>query len=84
LKQSELELLTRAVRLCGPLPSASDLEASAISKAIAQDKKRAGGHVQWILLEGIGRPRIVDGKEISPRLFTQSLRDGLRTRSRGK
>jgi 3-dehydroquinate synthase len=84
LKQSEVELLTRAVRLCGPLPSASDLDASAISKAIAQDKKRAGGHVQWILLEGIGRPRIVDGKEISPRLFTQSLRDGLRTRSRGK
>jgi 3-dehydroquinate synthase len=84
LKQSEVELLTRAVRLCGPLPKASDLEASAISKAIAQDKKRAGGHVQWVLLEGIGRPRIVDGKEISPRLFTHSLRDGLRTRSRRK
>jgi 3-dehydroquinate synthase len=84
LKQSEVELLTRAVRLCGPLPSASDLEASAISKAIAQDKKRAGGHIQWVLLEGIGRPRIVDGKDISPRLFRQSLRDGLRTRSRRK
>lgn len=84
LKQSELELLVRAVRLCGPLPSASGLEESAINKAIARDKKRAGGHVQWVLLEGIGRPRIVDGKEISPRLLTQSLRDALQTRSRRK
>ncbi|MDQ2936086.1 MAG: 3-dehydroquinate synthase, partial [Acidobacteriota bacterium] len=84
LKQSEVELLTRAVRLCGPLPSASDLEASTISKAIARDKKRAGGHVQWVLLEGIGQPRIVDGKEISPRLLTQSLREVLGTRSQSK
>jgi 3-dehydroquinate synthase len=82
LNQSELELLSRAVGLCGPLPSASDLEESAIIKAIARDKKRAGGHVQWVLLEGIGRPKIVDGKEISPRLLTQSLRDALRTGSR--
>lgn len=84
LKQSELELLTRAVRLCGPLPPASDLEESAIIKAIAYDKKRARGHIQWVLLEGIGRPRIVDGKEISPKLLTQSLRDVMRTRSPSK
>jgi 3-dehydroquinate synthase len=84
LNQSELESLSRAVRLCGPLPSANGLEESAIIKAIARDKKRAGGHVQWVLLEGIGRPRIVDGKEISPRLLKQSLRDALRTRSRRK
>ncbi|MDQ6653909.1 MAG: hypothetical protein M3Y84_14355, partial [Acidobacteriota bacterium] len=60
------------------------LEESAITEAIARDKKQAGGHVQWVLLKGIGRPKIVDGKEISPRLLTQSLRDALRTRSRRK
>ncbi|MFN2514831.1 MAG: 3-dehydroquinate synthase [Pyrinomonadaceae bacterium] len=77
LNQSELELLSRAVRLCGPLPSAGGLEKSAIIKAIERDKKREGGYVQWVLLEGIGRPRIVDGKEISTRLLTQSLRNVL-------
>ncbi len=84
LAQSELELLNRAVRLCGSLPSASDLEESVIIKAIAQDKKRARGHVQWVLLEGIGRPRIVDGKEIRPRLLARSLNEALRSNSSTK
>ena len=66
LDQSELELLRQAVRLCGPLPSAGDLDESAVMNAIARTRKRTAGHVQWVLLERIGRPRIVDGKEISP------------------
>jgi 3-dehydroquinate synthase len=77
LHQSELELLSEAVRLCGPLPSASDLDENAIANAIRLDKKSAGGHVQWVVLERIGRARIVDGKEISPLLVRQSLRDAL-------
>lgn len=77
LAQSELELLRRAVSLCGPLPHTADLDAAAIISAIARDKKRTAGRVQWVLLESIGRPRIVDGKEIGPRLLRQSLRDGL-------
>ena len=77
LAQSELELLRRAVSLCGPLPNAGDLDAAAIISAIARDKKRTAGRVQWVLLESIGGPRIVDGKEIGPRLLRQSLRDGL-------
>jgi 3-dehydroquinate synthase len=74
LDQTELELLRRAVSLCGPLPPAGDLNADAIISAIARDKKRTAGHVQWVLLEKIGRPRIVDGREISPQLLRQSLR----------
>lgn len=77
LDQSELELLSQGVKLCGPLPSASDLDENAITKAIVLDKKSAGGHVQWVVLERIGRARIVDGKEISPLLVRQSLRDAL-------
>jgi 3-dehydroquinate synthase len=77
LDASELELLSQAVRLCGPLPVASDLDENTIANAIKQDKKRTGGHVQWVLLEKIGRPRMVDGKEIDPRLLKQSLREGL-------
>jgi 3-dehydroquinate synthase len=78
LEETELELLTQAVRLCGPLPSARDLDEHSVVNAIAQDKKRIGGRIRWVLLEGIGRPRIVDGKEISPALLRRSLRDGFR------
>lgn len=78
LDQTELELLNQAVSLCGPLPSARDLDERAVVRAIAHDKKRTAGCVQWVLLEGIGRPRIVDGKEISPTMLRKSVREVFR------
>jgi 3-dehydroquinate synthase len=78
LEQTELELLNKAVRLCGPLPSARDLDERALVSAIAQDKKRTAGQIQWVLLERIGRPRIVHGKEIRPALLRQSIREVFR------
>lgn len=75
LNQTELESLNRAVRLCGPLPSAKNLNERAVVDAIAQDKKRTNGRVQWVLLERIGRPRIVDGKDISSALLLKSIRE---------
>jgi 3-dehydroquinate synthase len=78
LDQTELELLTKAIRLCGPLPSARDLDERAVVSAIAHDKKRTAGRVQWVLLERIGRPRIVDGKDISPTLLRKSVREVFR------
>jgi 3-dehydroquinate synthase len=77
LPQSELESLRRAVRLCGPLPRAGDLDVGAIIDAMTRDKKQTGGRLQWVLLEKIGRPRIVDGKEINPRLLRRSLSKAL-------
>jgi 3-dehydroquinate synthase len=73
LDETELELLATTVRLCGPLPSVRDLDERSVIKAIAQDKKRSAGYIQWVLLERIGRPRIVDGREISPTLLRKSL-----------
>jgi len=78
LDESELELLRHGVSLCGPLPSAKDLDETAILNAIARDKKRARGYIQWVLLEGIGQPTIVDGKEIGQNLLKQSVRNSLR------
>jgi 3-dehydroquinate synthase len=78
LDQTELELLNNAVRLCGPLPSARDLDERAIVSAISQDKKRTAGQVQWVLLERIGRPRIVHGREIRPALLRQLIREVFR------
>jgi 3-dehydroquinate synthase len=73
LNETELELLTEAVSLCGPRPTARDLNQADIAQAITHDKKSVAGHVQWVLLEGIGRPRIVDGKEISARVLRKSM-----------
>jgi len=78
LRPSELESLREGVRLCGPLPAASDLDVQEIANAISRDKKIDGGHVQWVLLDGIGHPRIVDGKEISARLLQKSLKTVLK------
>ena len=77
LRESELELLTEAVRLCGSLPAANLLDQHLIMEAIRRDKKRVGGQNQWVLLERIGRARIVNGNEISPMLIRQSLSDAL-------
>jgi 3-dehydroquinate synthase len=77
LDHPELELLKQAVSLCGPLPAANDLDDNTVADAIRQDKKRSGGRVQWVLLERIGRPVIVDGREIGLKLLKQSLREGL-------
>ncbi|PWT94410.1 MAG: 3-dehydroquinate synthase [Blastocatellia bacterium] len=65
--------LREAVRLCGPLPVANKLNAEDIMQAINHDKKSLGGKINWVLLERIGVPRIVEGKNISKRLLRQSL-----------
>jgi 3-dehydroquinate synthase len=78
LDTSELESLREGVRLCGPLPFAGDLDEKTIIEALSRDKKSVRGQVKWVLLERIGRPKIVGGKEISPRLLRLSLREALR------
>jgi 3-dehydroquinate synthase len=81
LSVPELESLTDGVRLCGPLPRTDNLNQDAILTSILHDKKSVAGSIQWVLLERIGRARIVSGKEIAPRLLKHSLRDALRKAS---
>ncbi len=73
LDASELESLRACVRLAGRLPRADDLDERAILQSIASDKKSVGGQVRWVLLEGIGRARIVGGREIPPRVVRAAL-----------
>ena len=77
LSGSELELLRAAVKLCGRLPHASDLDPARLARILARDKKSVGGHVQWVLLEALGRAALVDEREISPQLLRASLRSAL-------
>lgn len=70
----ELESLRYAIRAAGRLPRTSDLGCDDIIAALEHDKKSIGGKIKWVLLERLGRARIVDGSEISPRLLRDSLR----------
>jgi 3-dehydroquinate synthase len=78
LDASELESLRASVRLAGRLPRADDLDERAILRAIDSDKKSVGGHVRWVLLERIGRARIVSGQNIPKRIVRAALNAALR------
>jgi 3-dehydroquinate synthase len=84
LSAAELESLRDAVRLCGQLPMANNLDVNQIMRALKHDKKSVAGQINWVLLEGIGSPRIVPGSEISAKLLRLSLRTGLKTPGRQK
>ena len=84
LRSNELESLREAVRLCGPLPKADDLAIDEIIRSMRNDKKSVGGRVKWVLLERLGRARIVDGNEIGRRQLRSALRAGLKILSSGQ
>ncbi|MBD0373695.1 MAG: 3-dehydroquinate synthase [Pyrinomonadaceae bacterium] len=73
LSRSELESLRAAVGLCGRLPRTGHVNTSQLAQHLARDKKAVGGHVQWVLLERLGRARLVDEREIAPQLLSASL-----------
>lgn len=79
LDAAALQSIREAVALAGPLPRADDLEASGILAATRSDKKTAGGQLHWVLLEGIGRARVVPAREVPRRVVREALRAGLRT-----
>ena len=72
-------MLRDAVNLCGPLPRADKLDTNRIIRALQHDKKTVDGQINWVLLEGIGRPRIVEGRLISAKSLRRSLQAGLRS-----
>jgi 3-dehydroquinate synthase len=84
LDPGELELLREAVHLCGPLPRADKLEISDLISALKHDKKSVDGQINWVLLEGVGLPKIVEGKLISAKSLRLSLRAGLQARASGR
>lgn len=78
IDSGDLNLLREAVRLCGPLPRADKLEINQIMRALQHDKKSVDGQIKWVLLEGIGRPKIVDGRLINAKSLRKSLKTGLK------
>ena len=74
-----LELLNDVVASVGTFPSAKDIDTSHVIDAFAYDKKMIDESVDWILLEGIGKPTIVRGDEISDQLISEALDTILKT-----
>ena len=84
IDSGELKTLRDAISLCGPLPRAAHFDTGEIMRALKHDKKSVGGQINWVLLEGIGRPKIVEGRLISAKSLRLSLRAGLQALERQK
>ena len=80
IDSGDLTLLRDAVNLCGPLPRADNLDTNQIIRGLKHDKKSVDGQINWVLLEGVGQPKIVEGRLISAKSLRLSLRAGLRSR----
>ncbi len=77
LPAQELDALREAVNLCGQLPKASHLDINQIIRSLQHDKKSVAGKINWVLLERIGSPKIVDGDQVRADVLRLSLRTAL-------
>lgn len=70
---NKLKLLNDVLRGVGILPDAAHINLGLIYEAFSFDKKRAGSSLQWILLEDIGKPKIVSSEMISKTIVKQAI-----------
>jgi 3-dehydroquinate synthase len=73
LSSNELNLLNDVVLRAGKLPPIDSIEPEAIFASFKFDKKMIGNELQWILLEGIGKPVIVPHSDIPRDAHRRSL-----------
>lgn len=71
---NELILLNDVLRNVGKLPTTQNIDLEDIFAAFKFDKKQTGNSLQWILLEGIGKPKIVSGDNIPDTAIWQTLK----------
>ena len=74
LTEDEVKLLNDVVHRAGVLPSLHGIDPSEVFEAFKYDKKNIGESLQWILLEGIGKPIVKPGSEIPDRILKDTLR----------
>ncbi|HEX8637045.1 MAG TPA: 3-dehydroquinate synthase [Pyrinomonadaceae bacterium] len=76
---NELILLNDVLRNVGKLPATQNIDLEEIFAAFKFDKKQTGTSLQWILLEKIGKPKIVSGENIPDSAIRQTLRKVLQS-----
>lgn len=67
LSNAEVNLLYGVVHRVGILPTLANIDADEVIRTFVLDKKNVAGGLRLVLLNGIGDPCIVDGKDISRR-----------------
>ncbi|MBA4183319.1 MAG: 3-dehydroquinate synthase [Acidobacteria bacterium] len=72
--ENELKLLVDILHRVGKLPDTQNISLKKVLEAFAFDKKNIGESLQWVLLEKIGKPKIVEGRDISPTIIHQTLK----------
>jgi 3-dehydroquinate synthase len=70
LAPNELNLLNDVVHRAGKLPPISNIDPRIIFETFKYDKKLVNDSLQWILLEGIGRPIIIPNSEVPESALT--------------
>ena len=74
LAEDEVKLLNDVVHRTGTLPPLHGIDPSEVFEAFKFDKKNIGKSLQWILLEGIGKPVVKPGSEIADKILKDTLR----------
>lgn len=78
LDKNELNLLNDVLLRVGSLPDARNVSLKRVFEAFASDKKQIENSLQWILLAGIGKPKIVGARDIPERVVEQALIEALK------
>ncbi len=77
--ENELNLLNDVVAGVGQLPKLDGIKPEFLIKNFAFDKKAIGASLQWVLIEAIGKPKIIENKDIPNSAITSTLKKILKT-----
>jgi 3-dehydroquinate synthetase len=55
------------------MPKTDDIDLNQLIENFAFDKKMVGNSLKWILLNGIGKPVIIENKEIPTNILFESI-----------
>ncbi|HEX8288770.1 MAG TPA: 3-dehydroquinate synthase [Pyrinomonadaceae bacterium] len=79
--ENELKSLNDVMHRVGNLPRADEIAPNDLIQAFKYDKKTIGKSLQWILLEGIGKPVIVSDENIPNSAIQKTLEKVLLSRN---
>ncbi|HLA95761.1 MAG TPA: 3-dehydroquinate synthase [Pyrinomonadaceae bacterium] len=76
---NEVELLNDVVHRTGVLPTIDHIDPSEVLEAFKYDKKNIGNSLQWVLLNGIGKPVIVSQENIPTSALKSVIQNVIRS-----
>ncbi len=71
--EKDVKLLNDVVHRAGQLPSLANIDAQELFEAFRHDKKNMSGSMQMVLLRGIGKPVILNEKDLPRSIILKTL-----------